>query len=501
MGDRDFSKEPVFAMGSIQSDLLLSHAKNAEAHIFFKILRADKFKHFLRSMPFTSGAAVYRPEGKKLAVATGELPPNPRYGAAFTFEGLKELQVQAIDTLASEPDTKPFVEGLTKRAVAELNDADPKKWVVGKPGEELHGVFIITGADKADVKAGIERHFDHPLLHGFHVLETQFGNTRPGKCNGHEHFGFLDGVSQPGIRGCVDPGQEVPLTASEGTDPDQGKPGQDLLWPGEFVFGYPGQKVGSSLEEKGEVAQPPLPFMVNGAYLVVRRLQQFVPEMHAGVKQEADRLKLAPELVEAQIVGRWPSGAPILLAPDGDDPVLGGDELENNKFEFGDDRLGLVCPWAAHIRKAYPRDDVPGNVTPDESTGEVDSAEAFTQTHRMLRRGIQFGPELTDAESKAGRTLEERGLLFKCYVTNIADQFEFVQKVWVDSPNFAQPKAGIDAIIGQVPGGDVRVLLGAAAKGSTDPSTKPTFTFKPWVQMTGGGYFFAPSIDFLRNIR
>jgi Dyp-type peroxidase family len=386
------------------------------------------------------------------------------------------------------------VQGLAQRAVAKFNDSDPATWVVGKPNEVLHGVFIVTGAEAADVDAGIRHHFANHMGSGFHVLETLRGQTRPGTANkGHEHFGFLDGVSQPGIRGCVDRGQTDPLTKTSGADPDQGLPGQDLLWPGEFLFGYPAQNPqAAEFTEKGAVKRPPLPFMVNGAYLVVRRLRQFVPEMHAGVKQQADAKGLSPARVEAQLVGRWPSGARILLSPAADDAANGGDETKNNAFEFDGDRKGEVCPWAAHIRKAYPRNDVPGETQPADD--KVDSTEACTQSHRMLRRGIQFGPELTDSEKKNNRTKEQRGLLFKCYVTDIAAQFEFVQQTWVNNPGFSQPGSGVDAIIGQAPGGDDRPFLGAG-------NPKPTFSFRPWVEMTGGAYFFAPSIDFLRGVR
>ncbi|MET0390746.1 MAG: hypothetical protein ABW321_32535, partial [Polyangiales bacterium] len=500
MSERNLSREPALALGSIQSDLLLNHSKKAEALVFFTITDPAKFKQFVRGLPITSAAAVYRPVGEELAVATGELPPNPRFGAAFTHAGLRALRVASLETLTAAESALPFVQGLAERAVTELNDSDPRSWVVGRPKEDLHGVFIVTGAEEADVDAGLRLHFHFAthIFHGYHVLETLRGNTRPGADEGREHFGFLDGISQPGIRGCVDAAQTKELTVTHpDAEPTQGLPGQDLLWPGEFVFGYPAQDRerrpdGSfpPFEEKGPVKTPPLPFMVNGAYLVVRRLRQLVPEMHAGTRREAQRVGLSPELVEAQLVGRWPSGAPILERPTADDPVLGADPVRNNDFEFEGDRLGLVCPWAAHIRKTYPRDDVPGNTTPvvnpDGSSPEVDSAEGFTQTHRMLRRGIQFGPEVTDAEERAKRTLEQRGLLFKCYVTDIADQFEFVQKQWANNPMFAQPRTGIDAIIGQVPGGDVRELLGAASVAG-DPSSKPTFKFQPWVEMTGGG--------------
>ena len=57
-----------------------------------------------------------------------------------------------------------------------------------------------------------------------------------------------------------------------------------------------------------------------------------------------------------------------------------------NNFEFGDDRQGVRCPWAAHVRKVYPRNDVPGNIDPLDE--DVDQAEARTQTHRIMRRGI-----------------------------------------------------------------------------------------------------------------
>jgi len=40
-----------------------------------------------------------------------------------------------------------------------------------------------------------------------------------------------------------------------------------------------------------------------------------------------------------------------------DDPAPGGDERRNNDFEFGEDSDQRKCPYAAHIRKVYPRDE------------------------------------------------------------------------------------------------------------------------------------------------
>src|SRR2546428_567255 len=61
----------------------------------------------------------------------------------------------------------------------------------------------------------------------------------------------------------------------------------------------------------------------------------------AGESGDADyRTALA-----AKMIGRWPSGAPLVKAPDHDVPVLGDD----NDFAYRGDPLGLACPVGAHI--------------------------------------------------------------------------------------------------------------------------------------------------------
>ena len=117
----------------------------------------------------------------------------------------------------------------------------------------------------------------------------------------------------------------------------------------------------------------------------------------------------------------------------------------------------------------------------------------------MMRRGIAFGPELTEQEAKTGRSdlAHARGLLFKCYVTSLENQFEFVQEAWVNSADFSQPGAGIDAIIGQF-AVEPAPFLGAAPISKT-ADKKPQLSFTRFVAMQGGEYFFAPSISALRG--
>ena len=257
-----------------------------------------------------------------------------------------------------------------------------------------------------------------------------------------EHFGFRDGVSQPAIRGLTLP--SLPSGA-----PDQRLPGQDLLWPGEFILGYPGQDPRDP-KEPGPIVPLPAPWAKNGSYMVFRRLEQRVPEFNAFVRAQAARFGMYPELLAARIVGRWRSGAPLELAPIDDKPSLAADDRRNNDFGYAGDPWQRACPYAAHIRKTNPRDDVPAE-------------QAEMLRHRIIRQGIPFGPEVAPGETT---TKHKRGLMFVCYQTSIERQFEYIQRR-ANDPNFIGGKKrpsgagvtpGFDPIIGQAPDNGAREM-------------------------------------------
>ena len=112
-------------------------------------------------------------------------------------------------------------------------------------------------------------------------------------------------------------------------------------------------------------------------------------------------------------------GAPVYLAPNQDDQSLGADKTKNNNFDFtlkDDAQSGLKadrCPFSCHIRKMVPRGDL-----------QLDQQ----QRHRILRRSIQFGPELSDEEKAQNKTLQDRGLYFACYQSNLQNGYHFIQK-------------------------------------------------------------------------
>ena len=108
------------------------------------------------------------------------------------------------------------------------------------------------------------------------------------------------------------------------------------------------------------------------------------------------------------------------LAPLADDPELGADPMRNNNFSysFPDDFLTQTrCPFAAHLRKTNPRNDLTQPFGP-----------TAVEPHRIIRRGIQFGPEVTPLEAHDNRTHLGRGLLFVCYQSDLSAGFQFVQK-------------------------------------------------------------------------
>src|SRR5262249_38108593 len=150
----------------------------------------------------------------------------------------------------------------------QLLEGHPDNWVVGGPkNEPAHVVILIAADDRGDMLSEVERietsllsfraADGHRAESGVKIVFEEEGANLPPPLSGHEHFGFLDGISNPGLRGRISEAANDVLTPRQQPDkrdqrPEfdaagkvtekgkaaQGKPGQDVVWPGEFVFGY-----------------------------------------------------------------------------------------------------------------------------------------------------------------------------------------------------------------------------------------------------------------------
>jgi Dyp-type peroxidase family len=420
-------------LDDIQGDILEGLQKNAENFLFFKIVDPGAFKTMVRQHALERTTSAQRVKERNLFIAHSKGLHRPitalfeGMNLGFTHHGIAQLVT--VQTLKFDP---AFERGADHQETASiLNDPPPSTWLKEFVADRIDGVFLITGANPSSVMFR-SNELLRLLGNSVKVIYAEMGTTRPDPERGREHFGFRDGVSQPGIRGLTSVSDPI-------RSPDEGLPGQDLVWPGEFVFGYPGQ----DRDHPTKGGPPPkmaAPWMRNGSYIVFRRLEQKVPEFWRFVREHAVRLGMDPELLAARMVGRWKSGAPLELAPLRDDPRLGADEKRRNDFGFGDDPEQRKCPYAAHIRKVHPRVDTRN--------------EAEVQRHRIIRQGITFGPEVAPGEAT---TRYSRGLMFVCYQTSIERQFEYIQRQ-ANDPGFVGGKRrpgggavtpGFDPIIGE----------------------------------------------------
>jgi Dyp-type peroxidase family len=522
------TEEPALRVDQIQGNILAGFNKDNQTLIFLRIEEPKQFRKWLQTLvPFVATTEevlsfnrLFKSIRSRRRVETRTVT-STWLNIAFSFAGLRKLDREQTELFKDEA----FRQGLARRSeslsdpVNEKSEGFQKNWVIGGAGNEPDLIAILAsdspedlGRAVIDIESSIYTgaHANGEVIpSGVSVVFKQRGATLPDPLRGHEHFGFLDGVSQPGIKGTAGKDGELITPRQNPADPGQGKPGQDRLWPGEFVFGYPGQDP-KDADKKGRRMTEGPSWSENGSFLVFRRLRQDVGAFHDFLKKWGGEFKLGPDLFGAKCVGRWPSGAPVERAPQTDNPAMSRDDCANNAFDFQNptipaaptkpgqcmdnfpdnlaqaDALGAVCPFAGHIRKAYPRDDV------SAKSRQSLPNEADTETHRLLRRGIPFG---TPFDPTVIPDDGNRGLLFLAYQTSIVDQFEFVIKNWVNDPDFKDKGAGHDPILGQ-----------SNEKGSRDRSFKirlkngieQTIRLeKDFVIPTGGGYFFAPSIDAL----
>jgi len=437
---KDAERSGILELNDIQHFLITRTPALAARYEFLTFHKPEQGRAWL--------AAILEKVGN--AKDVGPHAPDARWvTVAFTWNGLRALGADDA-SLATFPEE--FRQGMAARAtiIGTTGVNAPDHWVGGLANLDLHAIVILFARDVEERERCRFEHRRFLQECGVEAISSLDLEALPPYDYAHEHFGYRDRLSQPVVEGTG----EVPT-------PGSGRP----LKAGEFFLGYP--------DETGVVPLLPKPEVLirNGSFLAYVRLQEHVGAFRDFLREHG-KTPQEQELVAAKLMGRWRSGAPLVLSPDKDDPGLGRDMQRNNDFNYkAMDPHGYACPVGAHIRRMNLRD-----------TGHN------MERRKMIRRGGTYGPPLPADAPEDG---VERGIAAFIGCASLVRQFEFAMNVWVNDPHFMDLGNERDPIIGTQDGTyDVTI--------PKRPVRKKIKGLPAFTTVKGGAYFFLPGITALR---
>ncbi|WP_116134081.1 hypothetical protein [Tropicimonas sp. IMCC34043] len=389
-----------------------------------------------------------------------------------------------------------------RSVLMDTGDDKPASWNWGQPEKPVDvALYVLSRVPDERKKNSAETHASEIVEalkeSGGTVVATVETERLPKDGPVREPFGFVDGISQPILRG-------IPRWSTNQNS-------RDVVEPGEFILGYPDNRgflppsprVAATADPANrlpavdtDIADAAWPDFRrstanadrdlgrNGSYLVIREMEQDVGRFHQQALDLADRLADHPARphglsreqfatwITAKSVGRWPDGSSLTRHPfepasgwDGETPIA-----PDNDFLHGlEDPDGKRCPYSAHIRRSNPRESFePGS----------DEQLSIVNRHRILRVGRPY--------ARGRGASRKRGLLFLCLNGDLERQFEFVQQTWAMSRQFHGLTDEVDAIVGRG---------GKGGQLTIPTSYGPMFAqgFNDVVRIRGGAYFFLPS--------
>ncbi|SDM30576.1 Dyp-type peroxidase [Nonomuraea jiangxiensis] len=431
-------------LDNLQPNILRAHVREHMSVLFVRFNDVAEGRAYLRRLAVTKMKSALRHLREVRDFAAQGRRGSPYVGVGISKAGYRDLG-HSVEEVRAFGD-KAFRDGM-KRRLAEVNDppVEQWEWVYQR---EIHAVILI-GDDEPDTVAALREEIVGDLPDSARLLgeETGTGMRNPAG-DGIEHFGYVDGRSQP-------------LFLKDEVDREPKKhwnpafPLSNILVPDPFA---------------------PNPVRHHGSYLVFRKLEQNVRAFKEIEQELADSLGLAGddrERAGALLVGRFEDGTPLTSKPRG----AGGPVSNDFTFDADD---GTKCPFSAHVRKTNPR--------------------SFGREVLMARRGQTYGERSDqpwDDSPPEARPRGDVGLLFMAFNSSLVDQFEFTQQQWADNPDFERPATGHDPVIGQ---GDRDIKVTYPKAWGKPEMSEPQAQVAQTVTMKGGEYFFAPSLAYLRNL-
>jgi Dyp-type peroxidase family len=368
---------------------------------------------------------------------------------ALTYQGLRALGVPQ-PSLDSFPAA--FRDGMAARAeqLGDIGDSAPERWQKPYGTGEIHLLVSIVAATpeswQQKTQAAMRKLGGLP---GVVLLDRDDFSQLPG---GRSSLGYKDGISYPHVAG-------------SGMKP---LPGEDTIAAGEFILGYAG--------ESGFPLPMPTPDVLgrNGTFVGFRKLHTHVAAFRRFLRKNSSSPD-DEELLAAKLVGRWRSGAPLVLAPEHDDPDLGEDPYRNNNFTYADDPRGLRCPLGSHIRRNSPRDSDVATLTD-------------VNLHRIIRHGTSYGPPLPEGVLDDDNA--DRGIYFIFISAKAPSTLEFLKSQWINDGNFFALSGEKDPLVGANDGTGTFTI-------PQRPVRRRIHGLESFVMTRGGEYGFVPSLSAL----
>lgn len=382
-------------------------------------------------------------------------------GIGFTFTGLQALALPTRYLRLLQSRATAFAQGAALRASHRLADTGPSaatQWEAPFQHRTAH-LFLTLHADApavlAQCSARLQTMADAAFAPEGWAAPFDGAHLGPNKKSRREHFGFLDGITNPLIDG---------LHRHTVGHADL-QVAQKLQPAGEFLLGYrnnDGYNRWLIASEPAEVRQ----FFADGSFSAFRKMAQNTVAFDTFVQGQASPA-LPADTVRAKLLGRWHDGQVLTSAqqtpPTGPTPST---RAGLNDFDFSADPQGLGCPFGSHIRRMNPRADpvVPVRKRP------------------LIRRGIPYTADT------------ERGLLGLFFCASLEDQFEHLLAEWGNKNPFGvpNPSTAKDPIVGNHEG------CGGMFDIPTPDGPHPQLRgFTPFVTTKGTLYSFFPSLPSL----
>lgn len=427
-----------------------------------------------RSEEMAAAKSISDPEARAEAIAEVRLRSKVFVNLLLSSKGYDALRLKKL-----MPRDKSFELGSRHQDVLwKLNDPPPDQWDKGF-NQELHALIIVADDNDGPLTKAVDR-IKKSLQGVGAVVHEETGNamrldhdgkTRP---DGpvREHFGYLDGLSDPLF-------YAKDLKKVEEKEGARDRYSDPFAQLGLVLLPDPGAKEGGC-----------------GSYFVYRKLRQHVAKFKHDQEELAKKLEAAAEgttqsheyykdLAGAYVFGRFTDGTPVVRQSKPSGKSVG--ELVN-KFDYGKDRDGTMCPLSSHIRKTNPRGDA---VHINKSDLE------YERSRRIARRGMSYGPQTLNPGEN-----EDVGMLFLCAQSSIVEQFEFMRHIWSDQKDFPLVDTGMDPLIGHSADLKIHFQKWPSKYGGNDKSKYlDNVSVGPWVTLRGAEYFFVPSLSFLRSGR